>query len=284
MAFTTMLEEPPAVSAVKDTETNPMMAKTSRLVLQVEYNGSRYHGFQLQKGQPTIQAELEKALKALTGKSSRVAASSRTDSGVHAEGQVVSFKTESSLATGVFINGLNYFLPSDIAVKASYRVEAGFNVRRDAVSREYSYRILNRSVRSPLRESHSHLVSGNLDIKKMNRAAGLLVGSHDLASFATNLGDELKSTVRRVYEAGFEKNGEVIEFHMKANAFLPHQVRNSVGALIMVGLGRVTIERFHSIMEARQMGLAGPAGPARGLCLIKVNYKKNLKEYDIENL
>jgi tRNA pseudouridine38-40 synthase len=284
MVFITMPEKPLAVSADKDIEGNPAIAKTSRLVLLVEYSGSRYHGFQLQKGQPTIQGELEKALKELSGRSTRVTASSRTDSGVHAAGQVVSFKTDSSLATSVFINGLNYYLPPDIAVKSAYRVETDFNVRKNAVSREYSYRILNQPTRSPLWDGCSYLVSGNLDIEKMNRAAEALLGCHDFASFASKLGNELKNTVRRVYRAQFTKQGGIIILDMQANAFLPHQVRNTVGALIRVGLGRVTVDHFHSIMEARQMGLAGPAVPACGLCLMKVNYRKNLEEYDIENL
>ncbi len=267
-----------------DAEDAAELGKTTRLTVALEYNGHRYHGFQLQKGQPTIQGELEKALKALTGENIRVAASSRTDSGVHAEGQVASFRTDSKLATSAFTGGLNYYLPDDIAVKAAYRMAESFNVRKDAVSREYKYRILNRQMRSPLWDSYSYRVSSDLDIEKMNEAAGLLVGQKDYASFASNLGDDVKSTVRRVSEARFERNGEMVTFHMAANAFLAHQVRNTVGALVRVGMAKMTVKRFHSIMEARRMGLAGPAAPACGLCLMKVNYKKNLEEYDIENL
>ena len=276
--------EAEAKSPDMDIKSASVIKKTTRLAMLVEYNGSHYHGFQLQKGQPTIQGELEKALKALTGESIRVAASSRTDSGVHAEGQVASFRTDSKLKTSAFSGGLNYHLPSDIALKAVYRIEDAFNPRKDAVSREYRYRILNRQTRSPLYDGHCYGVSAELNIENMNRAAGTLVGKHDFASFASNLGDELKSTIRRVHEAKIKRDGEMVSFYMTANAFLAHQVRNTIGTLIMVGLGKMTVSCFHSIMEARQMGLAGPAAPACGLCLMKVNYKKNLEEYDIENL
>jgi tRNA pseudouridine38-40 synthase len=112
----------------------------------------------------------------------------------------------------------------------------------------------------------------------------MLVGEHDLASFASNLGVELKSTKRRVYKAKFAKQGELVVFNIVANSFLPHQVRNTVGALIQIGQGRMTVKRFHSIMEAKTIGLAGPAVPARGLFLMRGNYKKQLEEYNIENL
>jgi len=284
MASVAMPKEPPVVSGEKDLKNNFVTAKTTRVAVVVEYNGSRYHGFQLQKGPETIQGELEKALKALTGENIRVAASSRTDSGVHAGGQVASFGTKSLLATKVFINGLNYYLPADIAVKAAYRVDDGFNVRRNAVGREYRYSILNSKTRSPLQDDYCYRVGGELNAEVMNEAAEVLIGRHDFASFASNLGDELKSTVRRVYRAQVAREGEMVIFNMHANAFLPHQVRNTIGSLIMVGLGKMTKDCFHSIMEARKMGLAGPAAPACGLCLVKVNYKKNLKEYDVENL
>jgi len=257
---------------------------TTRIVLLLEYDGSRYHGFQLQEKLPTIQGEIEKALKKLTGDSIRVMAASRTDSGVHASGQVVSFRTKSSLERRAFVGGLNYYLLSDIVTKEAYRTGESFRVRSQAVSREYKYYILNRQTRSPLWDGYSYLVSGELDIKAMNLAAKTLIGEHDLASFASNLGVELKSTRRRVYKSEFTREGELVVFSIIASSFLPHQVRNTVGTLIRVGLGRMTINELHSIMEARKIGLAGPAAPASGLFLMKVNYKKKLEEYDIENL
>ena len=131
------------------------MATTIKIVLIMEYDGKHYHGFQLQATLPTIQEEVEKALRKLTGEKTRVMSASRTDAGVHAKGQVVSFRTKSPLPPQTFVNGLNYYLPEDVAVKAAYRVDDSFNVRRDAVSREYNYYILNSLTRSPLRENFS---------------------------------------------------------------------------------------------------------------------------------
>ena len=247
-------------------------------VLVIEYNGSRYAGYQLQANKPSIQGELEVALFKLTGEKIRVYTASRTDAGVHARGQVVSFKTESLLQAQVFIDGLNYYLPRDIAVQEAHQTGDFFNPRRRATSREYSYYILNSHMRSPLWEGRTFHVKGVLDMDAMNRACRLLIGEHDLASFASNLGVPLTSTVRRILRAGVEKEGGLTIFKIEANAFLPHQVRNTIGALIRVGLGRMTVDEFHSIIDARKIGLAGPTAPACGLYLEKVNYRQDFKE------
>jgi len=243
----------------------------------MEYDGTHYHGFQLQVNLPTIQEEIEKALWKLTGERTRVIAASRTDVGVHAKGQVVSFRTRSSLPRQTFINGLNYYLPRDIAIKSAYKVGDSFNVRRDAVSREYSYYILNSLTRSPMREGFSYLVAGHLNIEAMNRACQALIGQHDFISFATRLGVGIKSTVRRVYRAKMEKDGELAIFNIVANSFLPHQVRNTMGTLIRVGLGKMSVDEFCSIIEAKKPGLAGPTVPACGLCLMQVNYPRPIE-------
>jgi tRNA pseudouridine38-40 synthase len=254
------------------------LVKNTQILLVIEYDGTGYHGFQWQNGLPSIQKELEKAIRKLTGERRRVIAASRTDAGVHARGQVVSFRTSSALPTHSFLNGLNYYLPRDIAVRAAYRVKDSFRVRRDAVSREYSYYILNSHTRSPLREGFAHLVTSHLDIEAMNRAAQALIGEHDFASFANGDGSWLESTVRHVFRAELEKGGELVTFHMVANSFLPHQVRTTVGTLIRVGSGTMSLNEFCSIIEARNPGTAGPTAPARGLCLTGVNYAVPLGE------
>ena len=250
----------------------------TKMVLIVEYDGTGYHGFQLQANVPTIQGEMEKAVLRLTQERIRVIAASRTDAGVHAKAQVVSFKTHSSLPVQTFVSGLNYYLPQDIAVKVAYRVGDSFNVRRSALSREYNYYILNKLTRSPTKRVFSYLVTGNLDIEAMNEACQTLVGKHDFASFASCIGIEIKNTLRTVYRAQMEKNGELIIFNMVANSFLPHQVRNTTGALIRVGLGKMTVDEFRSIIEARKPGLAGPTVPACGLCLMRINYPRPFEE------
>jgi tRNA pseudouridine38-40 synthase len=248
----------------------------------VEYDGRRYKGFQWQAALPTIQAELELAIQKLTGEKNRIIAASRTDTGVHAKGQVVSFRTASALSPQTIIRALNYYLPVDIAVRTACRASASFNVRHDAVSREYEYRILNSSIRSPLVEGFTYLVAGKLNIRIMNKACQLLKGKHDFASFAAVLGP-IKSTVRTVYEAKFARKGDIVTFHMVANSFLPHQVRNTVGLLIRLGLGKMDLEEFKQVMATKKLGLAGPAAPPYGLYLTKVNYPVDL-ELKYENV
>jgi tRNA pseudouridine38-40 synthase len=250
----------------------------SQILLIIEYDGSGYHGFQWQNGLPSIQKEVEKAIRKLTGERRRVISASRTDAGVHAKGQVVGFKTRAKLSTSNFVNGLNHYLPKDIAVKAAYKASDDFRVRRDAVSRQYSYYILNSPTRSPIREGRAHRVASPLNIEAMNQAAQTLIGQHDFASFVNGDGSWLESTVRNVFRAEVEREGEMVTFRMAANSFLPHQVRTTVGALIRVGLGRMNLDKFRSIIEARLPGTAGPTAPACGLCLDRVNYPIPLGE------
>ncbi len=254
------------------------MATITKIVCVVEYDGTHYHGFQLQAALPTIQWEIEKALWGLTGEKIRVMAASRTDAGVHAKGQVVNFRSKSALSPETFVNGLNYYLARDIAIKAAYRVGDSFNVRRDATSREYNYYILNSLIRSPIREGFSYRVGGHLDIEVMNQACQALIGEHDFISFASSMGVGIKNTMRRVHRAEMERDGELAVFNIVANSFLTHQVRNTVGTLIRVGLGKMKVDEFCSIMETKKPGLAGPTAPARGLCLMQVNYPYPFEE------
>jgi len=248
----------------------------SKFILLIEYDGTQYHGFQWQVGLPTIQNELEQAIRLFCGQSSRVMAASRTDTGVHAEGQVVSFWAKSTLDTMTLVKALNYYLPRDIAVKAAYRASDDFNVRRDALSREYHYYILSSNTRSPFSQRFALFIPKMLDIEAMNEACQLIQGEHDFASFASSL-DGSRSTLRNVYEAGIEKKGIFTVFRIVADSFLPHQVRSTVGLLIRLGLAKIGIEDFRNIMEARSLGLAGPLSPACGLYLKRVNYPKPMR-------
>ncbi len=245
----------------------------TRIILIVEYKGTNYHGSQLQADAPTIQGEIEKALKKLTGERIRIKIASRTDAGVHARGQVVCFDTSSPLPLKSFIDGLNHYLPPDIAVQKAFSTEEPFDVRRRAVSREYQYFILNSPARSPLKESYSWRVSGNLDIAAMHQACQALIGRHDFASFVSSAETaRQKRTVRDVFKAEITQDGDTVVFSIVANSFLPHQVRNIVGSIIKVGQGKMTVEDFNSMVQAKTPGLAGPTAPADGLCLVRVNY------------
>ena len=265
-----------AATVIPEIKPESKLATNTKVVLIVEYDGTRYHGFQLQAGLPTIQSELEAAIRELTGERLRLITASRTDAGVHAKGQVVSFRTESAHSLETFVKGLNYYLPKDIAVRAAHMAEDSFNVRRHAVSREYNYYILNSSVRSPLRERFYYLVPGHLDIEAMNQAARALIGEHDFASFVNNNEAAAKSTVRRALRVEMRREGDLAVFNMVANSFLMHQVRNTVGSLIRVGRSKMSADEFCSILEAKKPGLAWPTAPASGLCLMQVNYKNPL--------
>jgi tRNA pseudouridine38-40 synthase len=241
-----------------------------RLALVLEYDGRRYGGSQYQKNAPSIQGELEAALNKLTGERARTVFAGRTDAGAHAQGQVASFVTTSRHRPEVFVRGLNFWLPADIAVQRALEVPLDFDVRRRARSREYRYLVLNRAPRSPLLQSFTWQVTGRLDVEAMREAASLLVGRHDFAAFA---GPVAGSTVRSLRRCELRAQGPLLAVYMEADAFLPHQVRRTVGALVEVGLGRRSVEDLAVLLQEPQAGAAGPAAaPPQGLCLMKVNY------------
>lgn len=242
-----------------------------RVALIIEYDGARYKGVQLQANAVTVQGELERALERLSGEKTRLVAASRTDSGVHAKGQVVSFKTAAHFSVSTWVKALNFYLPPDIAVKAAYPVEESFNVRRQAVSREYRYYILNSPVRSPLWRRCAYSVPHPLSIEAMNQACQAIVGEHDFAPF-TPPGGKLMNTRRTVYKAKVSRKNSLVVFQIIANSFLPHQVRHTVGGLIRVGLGKMGVDSFVELAMSRKRGAIGPAAPAYALCLTRVNY------------
>lgn len=269
------------VQATTDAELNKdeNLITATRLALVVEYDGTSYYGFQLQASHPTIQGKLEKALNDLVGENIRISAASRTDAGVHARGQVISFKTSANLPLVAFVHGLNYYLPPDIAVTSAHKVPLAFDVRRMAVSREYTYSILNSETRSPLTARFAHRIAGEPDIEAMNRACRLIIGTHDFASFASDIGGEPEqSTVRHVHLAEVTRKNGLVVLTIVANAFLRHQVRSLAGALIQVGLGKMSLDEFEVVFEAKQPGLAGLALPACGLTLVRVNYPCSFEE------
>jgi len=241
----------------------------NRVALIVEYDGAKYHGSQYQSNALTIQGEMERALVKLTGEAIRIAASSRTDAGVHAEGQVMSFKSKTAFPQQTWIKALNFYLPYDIAVKDAYVVYNRFDVRRDALSREYRYSILNSCTPSPLAQRFAHIVHRPLDIEAMRYASEVLIGEHDFAPFSSMTSNR---TRRRVYKAEVSKTDNLVTFDIVANSFLTHQVRNTAGGLIEVGLGKIEVQTFWDLARSGKKGAIGPTAPAHGLRLMKVNY------------
>jgi len=243
---------------------------TRMVTLIVEYDGTRYHGFQLQTQQPTIQGEIEQALEKLTGERIRIVGASRTDAGVHAKGQVIGFRTKSALSTDRFVSGLNYYLPDAISIKSSYEMTNNFGIRREAISREYRYTILNRSTQSPLERYQAYWVARSLDIVAMSSACHFLIGKHDFASFTKK--DHTGNTVRTVFKAEMRREKDFVFFDIVADSFLQQQVRRTVGALVEVGTDRINVQTFKDLVDSPIFGKARPTAPAHGLCLTAVNY------------
>ena len=238
----------------------------------MEYDGTGYNGFQWQAQFPSIQGELERAIKGLTGETTRVRGASRTDAGVHAKGQVVDFVTRAPYTTETFINALNWYLPSDIRVRGACGVPLDFNSRKEAVSRVYRYTVFNARWPSALLRDFCHWVSAPLDMSLMKEAAGYLVGSHDFSALASRLPPR-RSPVRRVKRWDVWQEGELALIEAEASSFLPHQIRRTNGILLGIGLGRLNVEVMKEILNGTVKDLKHcPSLPAKGLCLIRVNY------------
>jgi tRNA pseudouridine38-40 synthase len=239
----------------------------------VEYDGTDYLGFQVQAQGRTVQGEIEGTLAAVTQERIRIIGAGRTDSGVHAQGQVIAFSTAWRHPVEELQRALNAVLPADIAVHELRPVARGFHPRFDAVGREYRYTILNQPLRSPLARRFAYHFSRPLDVAAMNEAAGILVGSHDFASFGrAPQGD---NTVRQVYRALWTPEEPFVYFDIVANAFLYRMVRSLVGTLLLVGTGELSSDGLEEILQAADRDRAGQVAPAHGLCLMKVNYSED---------
>lgn len=247
-----------------------MAPSRRRIALRLQYDGAAFAGSQWQRGQPTVQAALERATEALTGSAHRVELAGRTDAGVHAIGQVAALTTESALPLDRWTAGLNHFLPAGLAVQAAREVPLHFDPRRDACDRTYWYSVRLANVRQPLWQRRSWVVRGPLDVQRMQDALTLLVGEHDFASFAGK--PSRPGTVRTMLEAKVESMGESLRFVLRAHSFLPRQVRLTVGQVVRIGRGELESALVPRLLAEPRMGAAGPAAPAEGLVLARVRY------------
>lgn len=236
----------------------------------VAYDGTDYHGFQIQAGAPTIQGELERVMAGLTGEEVRVVPAGRTDAGVHAWGQVIAFRAKWRHNVPSLQRALNALLPPEIVVRELALAEPDFHPRFSAHSREYRYRILNQTWPSPLTSRYTCHVATPLNVAAMAEAGNALVGVHDFAAFGqAPQGD---NTVRQVYRAQWQEQGLELIFEIEANAFLRRMVRSLVGTLLLVGSGRLDVAGFKDVLKSGERGRAGPPAPPQGLCLVRVNY------------
>lgn len=238
----------------------------------VEYDGTDFFGFQRQPDRETIQGSLERAVAILTGETVTVHGAGRTDAGVHAEGQVVNFFTASRIPTEQWPYALNSRLPDGIVVKAAEEVPADFHARKSAVAKTYRYTIWNAPFPSVFWRRFAHHVPKPLDVEAMRQGAALLVGRHDFAAFRAAGSTPVRSTMRNLQRLDVVQDGPRIDIVGKADGFLYHMMRNIVGTLLLVGEGRRPPEWVAHVLASRRRELAGPTAPARGLCLLLVEY------------
>jgi len=260
------------ISYIESSTYSPEVQQLRRLAMMVEYDGARYHGFQAQSNAISIQETLEEAIFNLTGEWLRVKGAGRTDSGVHAQGQVVSFDTCSMYDPSIFAQALNHYLPGDISVKSVERVAQNFDPRRWAISREYRYTILNSEVNSPLLRGFVYNVRRPLDTMIMLDAARLLEGEMNFAPFTRALYGESMNTSRIVFTCSVNRTGNMVFIDMEANGFLQQQVRRTAAALLEVGLGHLELNEFRTLSESGKPGVFSNVLPAKGLSLMRVNY------------
>lgn len=247
-----------------------------RLALLVEYQGTAYSGSQYQEGPPTVQGTLEQALSSLTGEPIRVSMAGRTDTGVHARGQVASFLTTSGHAINVFVKGTNALLPEDIVVRAAGNVLLHFDPQKHAISRWYRYLVHTGSHRPvPLRHFVWH-IGQPLDAGAMAVGASALTGRHDFRAFTMPAYARKKPAERQVFRAEVRRRGNLVVFDIEANAFLPHMVRRIMGALVEVGRGKRRAGEIETLVIKGRAGEASFTAPPEGLSLMKVNYQNGL--------
>lgn len=249
-----------------------MKARKRNIRLTVAYDGTAYNGFQRQKPpQLAVQNVLEEKLQLVCGDTIELAASGRTDAGVHAMGQVVNFFTDGSIPAERLPRAVNSILPPDITVLEAAEADRDFSARHSAKSKIYIYRILQGYIPDPFERNYSWNIRRELDISAMEKCLDMLQGEHDFSAFRAAGGPPV-SPVRNMYEAVLTQKGRILEMKFFANGFLYHMVRNIVGTVANAGIGRITPERFRAIRDSLDRSQAGATAPPQGLFLYKVNY------------
>ena len=250
-------------------------SKERRIRITVSYDGTNFHGWQVQPGLVTIQSELQRVFFELSKTPILVQGSGRTDAGVHAIEQVAAFTTTSPIPCENLVRAMNKLLPGAIRVTSAADVSLGFHARFDAVSKLYEYRIFRGEICSPFERPYTHHYPYPLDDGRMIEAAPLLVGTHDFSAFAAydeRYGPEY-SKVRTIYSSELIREGERLIYRVRGSGFLKHMVRNLVGTLIEVGKHNLVTEELQNLLTGAPRAAAGPTSPACGLFLVGVSYK-----------
>lgn len=247
-----------------------------RIRLVVAYDGTRYCGWQSQANGITIEEKLNRALSELTGEQIQVTGASRTDSGVHALGNIAVFNTETKIPPEKICYAVNSRLPEDIVVQSSEEVELSYHPRKCNSLKTYEYRVLNRRFPNPIRRFDSYCVHWPLDVERMKEAASYIEGEHDFISFCS-AGSQAEDTIRKIYEASVSKKGEMITIRLTGNGFLYNMVRIIAGTLLEVGRGAYPPEHVKEILDARDRNAAGVKAPAQGLTLMSIRHLDRLE-------
>ena len=242
------------------------------LLLKLAYDGTRYHGWQIQENALTVQQVFQEALCKVTGRQEDLKACSRTDTGVHAREFCVSLKTESPIPEERLVAALNHYLPQDMAVRSCQRVGEDFHARYSCKGKEYCYEIWNHPVREPFLAGRALHYWYPIDEALLDQAARHYLGSHDFSSFCTLDKRERGDLTRRVFTSRVERRGDLVVFTVGADGFLYNMVRIMVGTLLRVQQGKFSPEDIPGILEAKDRKAAGPTAPACGLYLNRVFY------------
>lgn len=243
-----------------------------RVKLVVAYDGTNYHGWQVQDNGITIEEVLNRTISELVQEDIKVIGASRTDAGVHACGNVAVFDTESRIPGDKFSFALNQQLPEDIRIQESCEVDADFHPRYADTVKTYEYNILNRRFELPTKRLYAAFCYYPMDIERMNQAAAYLVGEHDFKSFCS-AGAQVQTTVRTIYAVNVTKADDMVHIRITGNGFLYNMVRIIAGTLMQVGTGLMEPEQVKEILEARDRSKAGPTAVAKGLTLVEIRYE-----------
>lgn len=243
-----------------------------RVKLVVAYDGTNYHGWQVQDNGITIEEVLNRTISELVQEDIKVIGASRTDAGVHACGNVAVFDTESRIPGDKFSFALNQRLPEDIRIQESCEVNADFHPRYADTVKTYEYNILNRRFELPSKRLYAAFCYYPMDIERMNQAAAYLVGEHDFKSFCS-AGAQVQTTVRTIYAVNVTKEYDMVHIRITGNGFLYNMVRIIAGTLMQVGTGLMEPEQVKEILEARDRSKAGPTAVAKGLTLVEIRYE-----------
>ncbi|MCU7795690.1 MAG: tRNA pseudouridine(38-40) synthase TruA [Candidatus Thiodiazotropha sp. (ex Semelilucina semeliformis)] len=242
-----------------------------KIALGVEYDGSAFHGWQFQGDVRSVQESLEIALSKVADHPVTVQCAGRTDTGVHATGQVVHFDTEAARSVRSWILGTNSNLPNDISISWAREMPEDFHARFSAIGRHYRYRIINRVYRSALWRDRAVWIHHPLDASRMHLAAQYLVGTHDFSSYRA-LACQAKHPVRTIHSLDVKREGEMVTIAVHANAFLHHMVRNIAGVLIAIGKGEQPVSWAEEVLGLQDRTLGGVTAQPQGLCLTRVEY------------